>query len=34
VNAAAQRVFSKSYDEVLAQARAWTEPVSEAEATP
>jgi hypothetical protein len=34
LNAAAQRVFSKSYDEVLAQAKAWTEPASEEEATP
>jgi hypothetical protein len=28
-NAAAQRVFSKSYDEVLAQANAWKEPEPE-----
>ncbi|HET6463295.1 MAG TPA: hypothetical protein VFH33_05785 [Candidatus Krumholzibacteria bacterium] len=34
LDAAAQRVFSKSYDEVLAQAKAWTEPASEEEATP
>ncbi len=34
LDAAAQRVFSKSYDEVLAQARAWTEPVDEEEVTP
>jgi len=27
-NAAAQRIFSKSYDEVLAQAQAWKEPVT------
>ena len=32
VNAAAQRIFKKSYDEVLAQAQAWKEP--EPEPTP
>jgi hypothetical protein len=32
-NAASQRIFKKSYDDVLAQASAWTEPPQQ-ETTP